>query len=181
MAAPYHVPTSSSEQLPPDARRPSELQSLQALALSRPSARIHLASHTDRIEDPRLGAAWALHQLFFLGHKGQVCSWCCDLTWDLCMGCQLQMPPCMGFDRIYMGIGHCMTCFDAGRLFCRECSGERTIECGNMENILQLYECLHPYAAFAWKELLSPSQTANMTYSESRTCTALAADQIRAQ
>ena len=113
-------------------------QNLLSLALCRPSARIHLAAHSDRVEDPALGAAWSLHQLFVLGNTGNICSWCGDLTWVVCKSCQLSMGKAIGYDRVVMGVGHCNTCFAAGIRECRECSGQETLDFGTTETSVVL-------------------------------------------
>ena len=108
--------------------------SLQLVSLGRPIARIRMASHGDRVQDPMLGAAWALYQMGVLSMVGNICSHCCNITTGICSTCQLQ-PTSNGMP-IKMGVGHCQQCLKAGIMRCRICSGESTINCGHKETMV---------------------------------------------
>ena len=110
--------------------------SLLLIALGRPTARVHLASHGDRVLDPMLGAAWALYQMQILRVVGNICSQCCNVTRGMCSTCRLQ-PISQGMP-IQMGVGHCRQCLRAGIMKCRICSGESTLDCGHTETVVPM-------------------------------------------
>ena len=115
---------------------------LRSLALSRPIARIHLASREDRIDDPALQAAWAIHRIqdvngSYIPAYPFMCSWCGDMTSKICCGCFRKLgaavpafPVSSGLGQAALGVGHCQICIDHGLLVCRECHGMPVVEMG---------------------------------------------------
>ena len=104
---------------------------LMYVAAQRPIARIHLATHADRLEDPSLAAAWTLYEKACLNHVGPICTWCGAHTLGLCPLCRDDHPAMIqGGVPVTIGTGHCEDCWDIGIGCCRICKDGPCLEIG---------------------------------------------------